>query len=332
LANRTLMLMLGTALALLAAAPAQARLVYVKGAASLNPTDFVANDDGTNPRELGPGHSPAISENGRWAAWVKLGSPDRVVIQRVDKRRTHARRVGTGSQFGELRFSPNSRLLGTVRDKRLRVYRTRQRKEVRTARGNIRGFSFSPDSETLVYGKARRGDFDAPADLFTAQPDGDGRTRITRDRRSLNPLWGPTGIVHDRQRWRQGDAPAYNLFEIQPDGGDFRRITDLTIPSLVSGLIPLELNANGARLLANFVGQDTTVGFRVNTKSGSVKSLDSDFENGFVAADLTDDGRTVLGHTGGADPGNRHNVVMMPYRGGEQKVLVRRAMSPDWSR
>jgi WD40 repeat protein len=331
LANRTLMLLLGTALALLAAAPAQARLVYVKGAASLSPMVFVANDDGSRPHELGPGHSPAISENGRWVAWVKPGSPDRVVIRRAD-RRGPARRVGTGTEFGELRFSPDSRLLATVRDKRLRVYRIRKREEIRTARGHMRGFSFSPDSRTLVYGKAKRGDFDAPADLFTAQPDGDGRARITRDRRSLNPLWGPLGIVHDRQRWRRGDAPAYNLFEIQPDGGDFRQITKLTIPSLVSGLIPLELNASGARLLANFVGQDTTVGFRVNTRSGSVKSLDSDFENGFVAADLTDDGRTVLGHTGGPDPGRRHNVVMMPYRGGEQKVLVRRAMSPDWSR
>jgi WD40 repeat protein len=325
------MLLLGTAIALVAAAPAQARLVYVKGAASLSPTIYVAEDDGSKPHELGPGHSPTISENGRWVAWVKPASPDRVVIRRAD-RRGPARRVGTGSQIGELRFSPNARLLASVRDRRLRVYRIRKREEMRTARGNIRGFSFSPDSKTLVYGKAKRADFDAPSDLFTAQADGDERTRITRDRRSLNPLWGPVGIVHDRQRWRQGDAPAYNLFEIQPDGGDFRQITRLKIPSLVSGLVPLEVNSNGARLLANFVGQDTTVGFRINAQSGSVKSLDSDFENGFVAADLTDDGRMVLGHTGGPDPGRRHNVVMMPYRGGEQKVLVRRAMSPDWSR
>jgi dipeptidyl aminopeptidase/acylaminoacyl peptidase len=329
--KRTLTILLGAAGAMVAAAPAQARLVYVKGAASLNPTVYVADDDGANPHELGPGHSPTISDNGRWVAWVKPASPDRVVIRRAD-RRFSARRVGTGSQIGELRFSPNSRLLATVRGKSLYVHTIRSRKETRAARGHIRGFSFSPDSKTLVYGRANRGDFGAPADLYTAQRDGDGRERITRDRRSLNPLWSPEGIVHDRQRWRSGDAPAYNLFEVQPDGGDFRRITRLRIPPLVSGLIPLEANTTGSRLLANFVGQNTTVGFRVNPRSGSVKSLDSDFENGFVAADLSDDGTTVLGHTGGPDPFRRHNIVSMPYRGGEQTVLVRRAMSPDWSR
>lgn len=329
--KRTLTILLGAAGVMVAAAPAQARLVYVKGAASLNPTVYVADDDGANPHELGPGHSPTISDNGRWVAWVKPASPDRVVIRRAD-RRFSARRVGSGSQIGELRFSPNSQLLGMVRGKSLYVHSIRSRKETRAARGHIRGFAFSPDSRTLVYGRANRGDFGAPADLYTARRDGDGRERITRDRRSLNPLWTPAGIVHDRQRWRSGDAPAYNLFEVQPDGGDFRRITRLRIPPLVSGLIPLEANTTGSRLLANFVGQNTTVGFRVNPRSGSVKSLDSDFENGFVAADLSDDGRTVLGHTGGPDPFRRHNIVTMPYRGGEQTVLVRRAMSPDWSK
>jgi WD40-like Beta Propeller Repeat len=331
LAKRKLTILLGSVLALAAAAPANAALVYVKGASTTSPTVYVADDDGTNPHELGPGHSPTISENGRWVAWVKPASPDRVVIRRAD-RHGPVRRVGTGTTIGPLHFSPNSRLLGTVRDRSLRVYGIRARKETRAARGNIRGFSFSPDSRTLVYGRAGRADFGSPSDLYTAQADGDERERITRDRRSLNPLWTADGIVHDRQRWRSNDAPAYNLFEIQPDGGDFRRITRLKIPPLVSGLVPLEANANGDRLLANFVGQDTMVGFRINPRSGSVKSLDSDFENGFVAADLTDDGRTVLGHTGGANPFRRHNVVMMPYRGGEQKVLVRRAMSPDWSR
>ena len=329
--NRTLTILLGAALAMAAAAPAQARLVYVKGAATLEPTVYIADDDGTNPHVLGPGHSPTISDNGRWVAWVKPASPDRLVIRRAD-RRFGARRVGAAARIGDLHFSPNSRLLASVRGKNLYVHNIRSRKETRAARGNINGFSFSPDSKALAYGRANRADFAAPSDLFTAQPDGDGRERITRDRRSLNPLWSPEGIVHDRQRWRSGDAPAYNLFEVQPDGGDFRRITRLRIPPLVSGLVPLEANTTGSRLLANFVGQDTMVGFRVNPRSGSVKSLDSDFESGFVATDLSDDGRTVLGHTGGPDPSQRHNVVTMPYRGGEQTLLVRRAMSPDWSR
>ena len=50
-----------------------------------------------------------------------------------------------------------------------------------------------------------------------------------------------------------------------------------------------------------------------------------------MAANLTADGNTVLGHTGGPDPTNRHNVVTMPYGGGKAKVLVRKAYDPDWS-
>ena len=66
--------------------------------------------------------------------------------------------------------------------------------------------------------------------------------------------------------------------------------------------------------------------------NGKVRALTRDFENGFVAADLSADGKTVLGHTGGFDPNPPHNVVTMPYRGGKPKVLVRRATDPDWSR
>jgi hypothetical protein len=50
-----------------------------------------------------------------------------------------------------------------------------------------------------------------------------------------------------------------------------------------------------------------------------------------VGFDLTSDGRTVLGHTGGPDPSAAHNVVTIPYTGGEPRVLVRRAAFPDWN-
>ena len=70
----------------------------------------------------------------------------------------------------------------------------------------------------------------------------------------------------------------------------------------------------------------------MNPKTGKVRALSRDSENGFVAADLTADGTTVLGATGGADPSNKHNVVTMPYAGGKPKVLVRRAFDPDWNR
>jgi WD40 repeat protein len=324
-------MLLAAALALLVAAPAEATLVYVKDPGALDSRVWVARDDGSQPRRIGPGHSPAVSPDGRWVAWIKSGAPDQVMMRLADRSRK-ARVVGRSSSVGDLEFSPDSKSLAFVLSRRLFVYDIRERTEVKAASGSIRGFSFSPDSGAIVFGTAGRSDaIDAPSDLYYFTLAERVRRRITRDRKSLNPLWGPDGIVHDRMNAREGDAPSYNVFSIQPDGGSLRRITSLRITSLVSGLVPLELAANGKRLLANFIGQDTQVAFRVNTETGKAKALDDDFENGLVGFDLTADGRTVLGHTGGPDPTARHNVVTIPYGGGEPEVLVRRAAFPDWS-
>jgi hypothetical protein len=332
LVKRTITTLLGAAFALLVAAPAEATLVYVKAGGELDTRVWVANDDGTKARKVGLGHSPKISDDGRWIAWVKPGTPDQLMMRLAD--RSRKARVVAGSSFiGEFRFSPDAKSLGLVLSRRLFVYDIREREEERVASGVIRGFSFSPDSGSVVFGTAGRNDAaDAPADLYSVRLESSTRTRITRDRRSLNPLWGPAGIVHDRMSMREGDAPTYNLFEIQPDGGSLRRITSLRVPSLMSGLVPLELSANGGRMLAEFIGQDSSLAFRVNPLTGRTKALDDDFENGLVGFDLTADGRTVLGHTGGPDPSARHDVVTVPYAGGEPEVLVRRASFPDWNR
>jgi Tol biopolymer transport system component len=326
-----LTILLGAALLLLAAAPAQARLVYVKDPGSERPRVFVAEDDGSRARQIGSGRSPTVSADGRWVAWVAPGEVERVLLRRADRSRK-ARQVSRSSTVAELRFSPDSTQLGMALAGRLSVHDIPTRTTFNAATGNIRGFSFSPDSKSVVYGTSGRNDaVDAQSDLYAIEFDAGPRRRITRDRKSLNPLWGPSGIVHDRQKVREGDAPSYNLFEIQPDGGSLRRITSLRIPSLLSGLVPLELSADGSRLLAEFVGQDTGVGFAVNPRTGATRSLSRDAENGFLGFDLSGDGRTVLGHTGGPDPSARHDVVTMPWGGGEPTVLVRRAAFPDWS-
>jgi hypothetical protein len=329
LLKRTITTLLGAALALLVAAPAEATLVYVKDAGSLDPRVWVARDDGSQPRRVGRGHSPEISDDGRWIAWIQPGTPDQLMMRLADRTRK-ARVIARSSFVSEFRFSPDSKSVGFVLSRRLFVYDIRERTEERVASGVIRGFSFSPDSASIVFGTAGRSDaLNAPSDLYSVKLEDSSRRRITRDRKSLNPLWGPAGIIHDRMRPREDDAPTYNLFEIQSDGGSLRRITRLRIPSLVSGLVPVELSADGERLLAEFVGQDTGMGFRVNPLTGKTHALDVERE--FQGFDVTADGRTVLGHTGGPDPIARHNVVAMPYAGGEPELLVRRASFPDWT-
>jgi hypothetical protein len=332
LVKPTIMTLLGAAIALLLAAPAQATLVYSKTAKKGLPRLFVADNDGTHAHRIGRGFLPTVSSNGRWVAWIAGDGPE-VVKMRLADRSRKAREVVRAGEIDELEFSPDSQWLGVGASTRLWAYNIHDRESVRAASGNLRGFSFSLNSESLVFGTAGRNQsFDAPSDLYKFEIADKKRTRITRDRKSLNPLWTSRGIIHDRQRIRMNAAPSYNLFEIQPDGGSLRRITSLTMPPLSSGLVPVELSENGKRLVAEFEGQDTSVGFAVNPETGKVRALTRDAENGFVAADLTADGRTVLGTTGGADPSNRHDVVTMPYRGGKPKILVKRAFDPDWDR
>jgi Tol biopolymer transport system component len=332
LVNRTITLLVGAAIALVMAAPAHATLIYNKNPSGGKPPRvYVANNNGTHPHRIGKGRAPLISPDGRWVAWIAPGSPERVLMRLADRSRK-PRTVAKSSAVGDLHFSPDSKSLGIVLGTRLWVYNIHDRESVKAASGHIRGFAFAPDSGSVAFGTAGRNDaFGAPADLYSFDVAHKTRARITRDRKSLNPLWGPDGIIHDRQTTRQNDSPSYNLFEIQPDGGSLRRITSLRSVPLVSGLVPLELSANGKRLLAELEGQDTSAGFAVNPSNGKVRLLGKGLENGFVGANLTADGRTVLGQTGGADPNNRHNIGTMPYRGGKAKVLVRHATDPDWS-
>jgi hypothetical protein len=317
---------------LLVVAPdARASLVYVSKPSSAKPTVRIARDDGTHGRKLGSGVDPVISPDGRYVAWRTLDDVARVVVRKV---KGHVvRRVALADGVGRFDFSPNSRWLAVELPDRLIAYHVIRHSRRTVLHAHPRGFSFSPDSRTLVFGSAGRRDAaDAPSDLYSRPLLSKTRTRITYDRKSLNPVWGTAGeIVFDRQTRRDGDAPKYNVFAIHPDGGAMRRITSLKIPSLQSGLVPLELSGDAKRLLAEFEGQDTSAGFAVNPATGSTRSLSRDLENGFVASDLSEDGRVVLGATGGPDPTSRHDVVTMPWTGGEPTVLVRRASSPDWT-
>jgi hypothetical protein len=86
-------------------------------------------------------------------------------------------------------------------------------------------------------------------------------------------------------------------------------------------------------MLAVFTGQDVQVGFTVAMASGKTRALSMDFESGTVGFDLSRDGRMILAHTGGPDPGAHHDVIKVPYaRGGKPKVIVEDAAYPDWTR
>jgi hypothetical protein len=321
----------------LGAAPAEAKLVYVKQAASANPVVYVASNKGKDPRRLGIGRAPTISPDGQWVAFVTVrvdGSDmDTVVLQKLEA--GSRRLVMRSKAIDSLRFSPDSTKVAAIAaGKRVRVYDIVKDELHVAAAGNLRGYSFSPDGERLVYGRAVKDDFNAKSDLYVVAALGGEEQRLTTVKNAVNPVWGPKEIAFDRFTARKDDAPVYQLWALDPAApGELRQLTKLKIPSLVSGLVPLEISSNASRMLAVFTGQDVEVGFTVAMSNGKTRALSQDFETGTVGFDLTADGSTILAHTGGPDPGAAHDVVTVPYeRRGKSKVIVEDAAYPDWTR
>jgi dipeptidyl aminopeptidase/acylaminoacyl peptidase len=317
------------------AAPAQAEMVYVKNPGGAEPAVYVADDRGKNPRRLGIGRAPTIAPNGQWVAFIAAPAGGRTETVVLQKRASGSQRVVmSGRSINSLRFAADSRKLGAITGgDQLRVYDIPADRVHATAEGNIRGYSFSPDSERIVFGRARRDRFQATSDLYIAPVFGGGElTRVTQFGRAVNPVWGPAEILFDRFKRRRGDAPAFNLWAVEPaQDGRLRRLTALKIPRLVSGLVPLEVSSDGRRLLSVFTGQNTEVGFTVATRNGETRALSRDFERGIVGFDLSADGKRILAHTGGWDPSAAHDVISMPYGGGRARVLVEDAAYPDWT-
>src|SRR3954451_19439326 len=139
------------------AAPADAKLVYVKQSGTANSTVYLATDAGKRPQRLGLGRAPAISPDGHWVAFITAqtgaSGKETVVLQRL--RSGSQRLVMRARGIDSLAFSPDSAKLGAISDgERLRVYDLAAGMLHRAARGHLRGWSFSPDSQSVVVGDA----------------------------------------------------------------------------------------------------------------------------------------------------------------------------------
>ena len=165
--------------------------------------------------------------------------------------------------------------------------------------------------------------------VFVAAADGSGAHAITRDGRSLWPVWGPTRIAYTHERLRRADAPVYQLRMMRPDGSGVRQLTHLRIPRLLSGLTATAWSADGSRLLAEYGGQDTSEAWAVDVASGRARDLTGRFD-GVIGADLSADGRTVLVQRGYFDDPKHQSVATIPFGGGRSTVLVRHGSAPSW--
>jgi dipeptidyl aminopeptidase/acylaminoacyl peptidase len=328
-----------TALLALPAA-AQATLAYVKN--PLHPAVFVANDNGGGAFKVDPGSSPKVSPDGDVVAYAREGSGGKRQLMLAATAGGGSKAVLPNLQESfYVTFSPDSQLVAAIRGpelgkRKLVLIDVNSGTLLRTvASGYFNGVSFSPDGTELAYSVANSEEFPAKSDVFTATVGGGKPVQITKDQRSLDPLWGPNGqIVFVKQLGAKSRkyGPKNELFLMNQFGAQVKRLTHTKVGALLQGLYPTAWSESGNQLLAEFEGQDTSYAVTVNPKTGAQKPLDKVGEQGFVGTGISRDGTTVLGFTGGFEPGPNHRVATVPYGGGKVKTLVKNAYEPAWSR
>jgi dipeptidyl aminopeptidase/acylaminoacyl peptidase len=321
---------------------AGATLTYVKN--PMNPVVYAANDNGSGAFKVGLGTNPKVSPDGDVIAYSREGNGGKRGLV------LGAATAGGGSTpvLGNLQdsflvtFSPDSKLIAAVRGPELGkgslvLLDVTSGTLLRTvATGYFSGVSFSPDGTELAYSVAASEKYPPKSNVYTAPVAGGKAVQLTKDGVSQAPLWGPSGkIAFVKQLGAKSRkyGPKNEIYLMNANGTQQKRLTHTNVGPLLTGLTPTEWSANGQRLLAEFGGQDTSYAVTVNPKTGAQKPLDKmgDGEQGFVGTALSSDGTTVLGATGGFEPGPGHTVSTIPYGGGKAKVLVKNASEPDWS-
>ena len=328
-------------------AGASATLSYVKN--PFNSTVFVANDDGSGAKKVEAGHNPHVAPSGLSVAYLHEGPKNAQELKIAPATGGPGKALMTNLREAfYVTWSPDSASIAALRGpelgkRKLVVIDVATGLQSAVAQGFFSGFSFSPDGTEIAYAVAPSEKYPPRSDVFRFPVPIPGvvnvrapePVRLTRDHRSSQPLWGPEKIVFvktlDGKKRKYG--PKNELFLMNTEGKQVKRLTHTKVPPLLQGLFPTDWSANGSRLLTEFQGQDTSYAVVVNPKTGAQRPVAGTGESGFVGTDLSADGSTVLGFNGGFDVGLRNNKVQtVPYGGGKPKTLVKEAYEPSWSR
>lgn len=314
-------------------------LAYLTGGFKGNPAVWLASANGAHPRRLVAGGIPSLAPDGKVVALSSGPGTTALVLYTsagaVDWKFFNAKQVSAGS----LAWSPDSRYLAvgltdvndfkTVGKSGVAVIDTTTGTSTMLASGYPWGVSWSPTGDTLVYGLASSQSANPSVNLYSDNPAGTKRTQLTHDGHSGNPVWGKRGIAFDRIKNRPKWAPAYQIYLLRH--GHFQQITHTKPGLLVSGLAPIAVSADGTRLAADYVGQDTDSGYTVNLVTHKVTQLRAGQQN-VTAWGISRDGKRVLVSVGGFQgPPSTGNVETMPFGGGKPTLLVAHGDNPSWN-
>lgn len=334
----TIPLLLAAVALLAVPAAAQATLAYTRNI--FHPVVYSAQDNGKGQVKIGPGRSPKVSPDGQLIAFDRESKPGHDELKLAAANGSGVETVLTNLRSGfDIVFSPDSGMIAAtqgpeVGKEKLVLINVATGAVRSVASGYFYGLSFSPDSSELVYGRTATEKYPPHTDVYRVPVASGAPVAITNDHKSWYPLWGPQQIVFAKLLGAKTRkyGPKNDLFLMNSDGTGVKRLTHTKVNPLTQGLFPTQWSDSGNQLLTEYGGQDTSYAVTVNPKTGAERVVGKKGEVGFVGTALSGDGKTILGFTGGFEPGPNHNVATAPYAGGKIKPLVKNAYEPDWSR
>jgi hypothetical protein len=318
------------------------RIAYVAGGSPASAQIWLADSSGASPHRLGSGSDPLLSPDGELVAASSgdTGGPGLTLFS-ASGGASHRFFEAARATARPLAFSPDSRYLAVVLASTdpgsdaasgLAVIDTRSDSLRLISGGTIYGAGFAPDaSDRIVYAAAPSTAIDAHADIHVTGVDGAGSRSLTHDGRSLYPSWGPGGIAFARERLRPEEEPAYQIWLMGADGSHPAQLTHLPVPPAMDGLMPVASAAKGRRLLAEYVGENTSQAWTIDLATGRAQRLGLG-EPPATGAAISRDGASVLIDRGGLfNAPSQGRVESIPFSGGRARVLAAHGADPSWN-
>ena len=317
-------------------------MTYITGLPT-SPSVWVAGVDGSSPRSLGPATSALISPAGGVVAAVNVDKQSNAWTLSL-----YATAAGAATTtiipkrpqpMNLLDWSPDSRLIlvtvGTSPAQLMIVDVTSDQSHA-IASGVIYGASFAPGpSDSVVYARARLNK--TAVNIYTTSSLGTNTRQLTRDGRSEDPLWGPSGIVYSHATARPKlPYPELQLWQMNADGVNAHPLPTVGVKSSLEGLIAVGSSANGQHLLANLVGPTASNAAEPYTIDLShPKPVWRDLTgqgSGYSGDAISADGKTILVTKGTAKDLKALSVVTFPWSaGGKPTTIVKKGGFASWN-
>jgi hypothetical protein len=142
---------------------------------------------------------------------------------------------------------------------------------------------------------------------------------------------GPSAIAFDRERLRRQAAPAYQVWLMQPSGSQAAPLTDLAIPPLLDGLVPLAFSGDGRWLLAQYEGLDTSQAWAISLATRRARRLEVAGAAVTGAATSRAGAVALIDRGGYLEPPSQGSVEEISLAGGRPRRLIAHASEPSWN-